>query len=312
MDDILGFSKRLKSETTEAGDQSMPGMQSNSLNSPFGFEVEAAEQGDEFMAVLPWKGAIKPPSSFTKPSGLDKRPKVSMTLEHCHGYRARDKRNNVFYVNKDDLCYYAAAVGIIHSVRSNTQRFFNEHRDDILSMAVHPDKSQVATGELGRRPQINIWSTTGCEKMHRISAGIEKSVDNLSYSPTGKYLMATCMDDDHKISIYDAENSYSLVATEKGGREFILGAVWTNENSFVTVGLKHYKQWNFTGSSLKGSKGSFKSDNLLTCVALAPNNNLICGSVKGELQIWSGTSNILVKNNAHQRMLDAIAVGSKW
>jgi microtubule-associated protein-like 6 len=289
----------------------MPQSQAAQLDSPFNFQVIENEQGDEFMAVKPWKGAIKQPSNFSKPSGLDKRPKVSMTLEHCHGYRARDKRNNVFYVNDDDLCYYAAAVGIVHTVRSNTQTFFNEHRDDILSMALHPDKRTVATGELGRRPFINIWSTTTLQRLHRISSGVEKNVDNLEYSPSGKYLMASCMDDDHKMFIFDAENGYSLVASEKGGRDFILGVVWTTDNIYVTVGLKHFKQWNLNGSSLKGSKGSFKSDNMITCVAKTPNNNLVCGSVKGELQVWIGTSNTQVKD-AHQRMLDAIAIGSKW
>lgn len=289
----------------------MPQGKAPQEDSPFGFQMQEIEQGDEFMAVLPWKGAIKPPSNFSKSAGLDKKPKVSMTLEHCHGYRARDKRNNVFYVNGDDLCYYAAAVGIVHTVRSNTQAFHNEHRDDILSIALHPNKITVATGELGRRPFINIWNTTSMQREARISSGVEKNVDNLEYSQSGKYLMASCMDDDHKIFIYDAENSYSLVASEKGGREFILGVVWSTDSSFVTVGLKHYKQWSLNGSTLKASKGNFKSDNMLTCVAKTPNNNMVCGSVKGELQVWNGTSNTQVKS-AHQRMLDAIAIGSKW
>jgi WD40 repeat protein len=280
--------------------------------SPFNFEIGAQEQGDEFMAVRPWEGAVKPPTSYTKPRDQDKAPKVTLNLDHCHGYRSKDKRNNIFYVNNDDVCYYAAAVGIVHNVRANTQRFFIRHRDDILSMSVHPNKSVVATGELHPKPMICIWSSESCTQICTVTSGIAKGVDNLCYSSSGKYLLAGCMDDDHKIFIYDSENNYSLVATEKGGREFILGVTWINDLSFVTVGIKHYKYWNLSGSTLKGTKGAFKTkDDMLTCVAKTANNDILCGSAQGNLQIWQGASSIDVKEGAHKKFLDAIAVGKQ-
>lgn len=53
------------------------------------FEMEEVDEGDQFMAVKPWIGAIKAPSDFTKPpSGLDNEPNVKLVLEHVHGYRA--------------------------------------------------------------------------------------------------------------------------------------------------------------------------------------------------------------------------------
>jgi microtubule-associated protein-like 6 len=301
------------------GDQSMPTLSGplastndNQDSTPFGFEMQGQEQGDEFMAVKPWEGAVKPPSSYTKPKDQDKAPRISLTLEHCHGYRARDKRNNIFYVNNDDLCYYAAAVGIVHDVRSNTQRFFIRHRDDILSMSVHPNKKVVATAELGPKPMICIWSADQCTQICTVTSGIAKGVDNLCYSDSGKYLYASCMDDDHKVFIYDAENNYSLVATEKGGREFILGVTWISDTSFVTVGIKHYKHWTLSGSTLKGTKGAFKSkDDMLTCVAKTVNNDILCGSALGSLQIWQGSSNIDTKEGVHKKFLDAIAVGKQ-
>lgn len=54
------------------------------------FAVEQVDEGDQFMAVKPWLGAIKAPENFTKlPPGQDIEPKVSLQLEHVHGYRAR-------------------------------------------------------------------------------------------------------------------------------------------------------------------------------------------------------------------------------
>jgi hypothetical protein len=52
-------------------------------------------------------------------------------------------------------------------MNANKQEFFgageqsraNGHSDDITALAVHPDRVQVATGEVGKNPKIIIWNT---------------------------------------------------------------------------------------------------------------------------------------------------------
>lgn len=73
------------------------------------------------MAVKPWLGAIKAPTTFTKaPANQDAKPNVGINLEYVYGYRSKDKRNNIFYLASGDVAYYGAAVGIVHNVKSNT------------------------------------------------------------------------------------------------------------------------------------------------------------------------------------------------
>jgi microtubule-associated protein-like 6 len=79
------------------------------------FDEEEMEAGDEFMAVKPWLGAIKSPDGFEENLDVDKQkkpPMAQLQLEYCHGYRAKDCRNNLRYLKDGKVLYHAAAVGV--------------------------------------------------------------------------------------------------------------------------------------------------------------------------------------------------------
>lgn len=221
----------------------------------------------------------------------------------------RDKRNNVWYLQNGDVLYYAAAVGIAHNVKSNTQKLMVAHEDDILAMALHPDRKTVATGDQKPRPSMIIWDAVTGEKLVEKKQGFAKGIDVLQFSYSGKFLMAGCMNDDHNVYVFDTtDNKYSLLATEKGGKEFILSATWLSDDNFVTVGLKHYCFWTFSGASLKSSKGQFgKNNNMLLSSAKSASGDVLCGTALGELQVWKQVSCVKV-TKAHSKMLDAIFV----
>ncbi len=46
---------------------------------------------------------------------------------------------------------------------ANTQRFFKEHTDDVLCIAVHPGGRWIATGAKGKSPKIHVWDGTTCQ-----------------------------------------------------------------------------------------------------------------------------------------------------
>ena len=39
------------------------------------------------------------------------------------------------------------------------------HKDDIMSIAVHPNGKIIATGEIGPKPMISIWSVDSMEAL---------------------------------------------------------------------------------------------------------------------------------------------------
>lgn len=99
-------------------------------------------------------------------SGDDDAPPLhirSAMLEHVHGYRGHDCRDNVFYTTTGHVVYHAAAAGIVLNAHTKEQYFYLEHTDDIVSMCVNPhDKygNVVATGQIGKTADIHVWEST--------------------------------------------------------------------------------------------------------------------------------------------------------
>jgi microtubule-associated protein-like 6 len=93
------------------------------------------------------------------------------------------------------------------------QTFFNLHTDDVISMTWKEDKSAIFTGEMGAKPTIYQWDSTG--NMIQKYKGVKKGVSAIGVNE--KYLAAAGMDDDHYIYLFEV-GSGKLVCSEKGGR----------------------------------------------------------------------------------------------
>lgn len=88
------------------------------------FGEEDAGKGDEFLAVKPWLGSIKEPSTYYKdPLNQSKKPPVMLQLEYVYGYRAKDCRNNLKYLKQGNIVFHAAALGIVMDPAANTQKY---------------------------------------------------------------------------------------------------------------------------------------------------------------------------------------------
>ncbi len=77
------------------------------------------------MAVKPWMGQMKPPSSFKRAAkGANLAPSVELHLEWVHGYKGDSTKNNLRYLDDGNLAYYIAAVGVVYNPDAHTQKFF--------------------------------------------------------------------------------------------------------------------------------------------------------------------------------------------
>lgn len=71
------------------------------------------------MAVKPWIGAIKEPT--TQP--LDINPSIpdeAYEIDFVHGYKSDSVRQNLFYNSLGDPVYMTAALGVILKVKERT------------------------------------------------------------------------------------------------------------------------------------------------------------------------------------------------
>eukprot|EP01042_Synura_sphagnicola_P000320 gene320-331_t len=113
------------------------------------------QAGDERMAVLPWKGAIREPSGWKDSPGLGEAPDADLVLKFIYGYRGWDCRNNIgFGASVSEIVYHVAAAGVVLRSENQTQVHNLEHTDDILCLAVHPSGHTVTTGEIGAQPKL--------------------------------------------------------------------------------------------------------------------------------------------------------------
>ena len=82
------------------------------------FETVAPGEGDEFMAVKPWLGAIKEPIPAPKIGAEGKKkPKKEYEIDWVYGYRSEEARMNLFFNNAGDAVYPTAALGIIYNFK---------------------------------------------------------------------------------------------------------------------------------------------------------------------------------------------------
>ena len=70
------------------------------------------EVGDQFMAVKPWLGAIKEPTTEPK-QAIMAPPDVHYEIDFVHGYKSDGVRQNLFYSPTGKPVYMTAALGII-------------------------------------------------------------------------------------------------------------------------------------------------------------------------------------------------------
>lgn len=226
------------------------------------FEEQLNNGGDEFMAVKPWLGTITrmKPKNFDPKTISNDAPDVDMELWFVHGYRGNDCRNNLRYTAKGEVCYPAAALGIVYNpkVTNQRQRFFDSHTDDVLSLAMHPQGKVVATGEIGRTPKIIVWDSETSGSLAVLKGFHKRGVPLLAFSEgRGDRLASVGLDNDFSIAVYAWEQKV-CIATSKGSKSKILGLRFGKDlNTLVTCGVRHVSFWQIKGSTLKSQKGLF-------------------------------------------------------
>lgn len=175
----------------------------------------------------------------------------------------------------------------------------------MTAIAINPKNPSIfASGELGPRPKIHVWDSNSMLKQCTLDKGVIKGIACMAFSPKGERLVACCIDDNHMIAVFDVKST-TLVSLTKGDTAVITDVVFKDESVFFTGGVKHFKQWTINGANLKSVRGNFgQNKNILCCLTLA-GDEVLAGSVTGDLQVWKGTT---CKNSisAHKRALDAI------
>ena len=263
------------------------------------FYVEKPGEGDQMLAIKPWLGALKPP---VNPPKIDNSPPAySLDLEYVYGYRCFDSRQNLFYArNPDEVVYMTAAIGVVLNKRTNTQKIFGAglsssttgHTDDITSLAIHPDRDTIATGEVGKNPKICIWKASNpSNSLVDFRQGRDsRAVSCLGFSYDGRYLASGDLHNDHNVRVWEWQKSL-LIQTLKGGPDRIFDLCWSPKTYiFCTAGVKHMAFWELNSNVLAKKNGIFgNSGNMCNMTSIAWLGDFcLTGGTNGQVYKWTG------------------------
>lgn len=256
------------------------------------------------------------PKSHPKSATSIEEPNASIELEHIHGYKCDNVRNNVRYTRTGKLVYHAASVGIVLDMAETKQKHFLEHAGEICCLAIHPGLACAATGEVGAEPFICVWDTFTMQCLARISGVLRGGVANLAFSGDGKYLAASGADTQHTVAIYDwnakrtakEPHSAGLMAAAQISRSPILSLAFSPASSVLAAaGVRDLAFITFGNGVLEVTRpvswGAGLPRTLLCGAYLG--NTLVTGSFGGELLVWKECS-LTAVISAHKGPVNAI------
>lgn len=247
---------------------------------------------------------------------LSQLPDKQLQLQWVYGYRGKDCRQNIHVLKQSgEIVYYTAAVVVIYDPIKQQQRHYDKHNDDVKSLAIHPDQTIAASGQVAgleldgkeykgtslptqpRIPQIHVWNIETLETLHVLS-GFQRSVVSIgfSYQDGGKLLVAVDESNDHVLSVWNWSKQTKL-AEQKSSKDAVFVAQFnpTNNSSIVSCGKSHVAFWNFNAGSKElvkkvGLYEKHEKPRFVLCVAFDDAGNLITGDSSGNIQVWSVAS----------------------
>ncbi|XP_030627441.1 echinoderm microtubule-associated protein-like 6 isoform X2 [Chanos chanos] len=230
-------------------------------------------------------------------------PRCQLRLEWIYGYRGHQCRNNLYYTAGKEVVYFVAGVGVVYNTREHTQKFFLGHNDDVISLALHPEKSLVATGQVGKDPYICVWDTFSVQTVSILKDTHSHGVACLAFSADGQRLVSVGLDAKNTVCVWDWKKG-KVLATATGHSDRIFDITWDpfQQNRLVSCGVKHIKFWSMCGNALTPKRGIFgKTGDLQTilCVASAKDDITYSGALNGDIYVWKGLNLIRTIQAAH-------------
>uniref|UniRef100_A0A665VSQ7 Uncharacterized protein n=1 Tax=Echeneis naucrates TaxID=173247 RepID=A0A665VSQ7_ECHNA len=196
-------------------------------------------------------------------------PGSRLRLDWIYGYRGHQCRNNLYYTAGKEVVYFVAGVGVVYNTREHCQRFYLGHNDDIISLALHPERSLVATGQVGKDPYVCVWDTFTVQTVSLLHDGHTHGIACLAFSADGQV----------------THNTHTQIV-----------------RMMACVCALLFTFWSLCGNSLTPKRGIFgKTGDLQTilCVASAKDDNTYSGALNGDIYVWKGLNLVRTVQAAH-------------
>ena len=253
------------------------------LTDPANCDSEGEEEEEErsFMAVKPWLGAMCKPTdapTMTEEEGQNNwaEPRAKLDLDYIFGYRSRNARQNLHWIDDSHVLFSAAAVGVVLDTKTTDQDFFFGHDDDIVCVDYHPGRRLACSGSIGARNEVRlcIWKVdqdntkkdmfNPLEQVRCFQGFHQFAVAGVAFSPDGTLVASFGMDEHHSVAIYSVDRDprsdsglQPLLAVSPADKSRLIHLRWNtsagvdSNTCFVTAGVKHICFWTPKEASTK-------------------------------------------------------------
>eukprot|EP01147_Barroeca_monosierra_P006723 gene6723-357_t len=228
----------------------------------------------------------------------------SLKLDFIHGYRGFDARDNIRFIDTGTIVFHAAGACVVMDVTTCKQRFYLQHTDDVLCLAVNPRKASfVATGQVGEEPSIHVWNAKSLETISILSGVHTTGIGSIDFSNNGKVLLSVGITERPRVCVHRWQTGVKLGSVDVKSRIFVARFRPESDVEFVTAGIKHLYFWTITGSSLLHKRGVIGPEMKMTTmlgVAFGKNDITFSSAMDSDVWIWKGTRLMKVVK-AHSR-----------
>ena len=244
-----------KRRVTSLSGVSVPGLR-GSASSTSTATRSTRQDPSAAIKYAPCRTAVYAPSAAALNTGAE--PTDNLHYGFCYGYRGRDHYGNLGVAASGEVVWFAAALGVVYDRATHTQRMYVGHTDDVESMAMHPERTLVATAQVGKVPAIHVWDADSLElACEPISGFHTRGVCAMSFSPDGSLLATIGMDNEHSIAIYNWRTG-QLLTSAKCHQDKVFACEWSPDGqTIVTAGVKHIRFWTFAEGGLSKKSGAW-------------------------------------------------------
>eukprot|EP01029_Cantina_marsupialis_P018038 TRINITY_DN409_c1_g1_i1.p1 TRINITY_DN409_c1_g1~~TRINITY_DN409_c1_g1_i1.p1 ORF type:complete len:1625 (+),score=311.08 TRINITY_DN409_c1_g1_i1:1737-6611(+) len=168
------------------------------------FKLETQMQSTDVRPMRGWECSMVEP---TEPLGHEENSVgKDLALEWVYGF-ASDHTNNLFHLKSGNIIYFASKVAIVFNHVNWQQTFMMEHTNAISCLSVAKDGITVATSQHGMSSKILVWDSSTLKVKWKIVGDFVQDVQQLAFSPDGKFLAAVMGDCKHELCIFDLVNN---------------------------------------------------------------------------------------------------------